>query len=126
MIFNYIQKNPAAPIDHQTDRFGWSVAVSGAMVVVGAYHDESAYVFDCTNASNCIQKSKLVAVNDTGGHHSSLGCLMSLDVVGSFGCHWMLDDVGSCWISLDVVTYWMILGVTECIECCWMDVGGCH
>ena len=40
-----------------------------------------------------------VAVNDTGGHHSSLGCLMSLDVVGSFGCHWMLEVAGFHWMS---------------------------
>jgi len=34
------------------------------------------YVVDCTDSSNCMQQSKLMAVDDTGGHHTlwDVGC----------------------------------------------------
>jgi len=66
------------------DNFGNSVAISGSMVLVGAPElgwpnpeDGGAYLFDCTNLTNCVQKSQILVPGN--GHQ--LG--MSVGISGS-------------------------------------------
>ena len=71
----YEQASKLVPIDGAAgDYFGWSVAASGSMVVVGAYGNDdlgsesgSVYVFEKISAGQYDQASKLVPSDSAAG-----------------------------------------------------------
>ncbi|EGB09976.1 hypothetical protein AURANDRAFT_52803, partial [Aureococcus anophagefferens] len=83
------------------DRFGYSVAISGDLVVVGAFYDDdagsnsgSAYVFRTTNdGASWTQVAKLVASDAAATDYFGYSVAVSGDlvVVGAYGN----DDAGS-------------------------------
>ena len=84
------------------DRFGRSVAIAGATIVIGASHDDdhgdasgSAYVFDISDPANPVQTAKLVA--DDGATLAEFG--YAVDISGPPGKG--IAIVGSPWQSRD-------------------------
>ena len=77
------------------DGFGYSVAIYGSLVVVGAYYKTigsnsaqgAAYVFSCPTASNCAQGAELTASNGAASDYfgTSVAVYGSLVVVGAYG-----------------------------------------
>ncbi|MBN1846241.1 MAG: FG-GAP repeat protein [Sedimentisphaerales bacterium] len=84
------------------DRFGWSVSISGDMVVIGAYHDEdngnnsgSAYVFRF-DGLNWIQEQKLTASDGAADDRfgTSVAICGDTAVIGAY----LDDDKGSVYV----------------------------
>jgi len=84
-----------------SDLFGFSVAISGDMVIAGAFGDDdygrfsgSAYVFDCANLGACIETDKLTASDATANDYFGFSVAISgnVAVVGAYG----VSDSGSC------------------------------
>jgi len=79
----------------QNDGFGTSVAISGDTVVIGAYHDDSAYVFvkPSSGWANMTQTAKLTASD--GGESEGFGYSVAISgdtvVVGAYSD----DDKGA-------------------------------
>ncbi len=82
------------------DFFGGSVAVSGALVVVGATganNQGAAYVFSCPTASNCSQASSLAASDGAPNDNFGVSVAVSgaLVVVGASGKN---SDQGAAYV----------------------------
>lgn len=97
------------------DSFGYSVAISGTRVVVGAYLDQigiiqtgSAYVFDDVSAcgATCTEDSKLTASDGAGGDQFGYSVAISGTrvVVGAPKDDGGGDDTGSAYVFDDVST----------------------
>jgi len=89
------------------DYFGWSVAISGDVVIVGADEDDdaggdsgSAYVF-IRNGDMCEEKRKLTASDATASDYFGYSVAISGDVaiVGSFGDDNAGGNSGSAYIK---------------------------
>jgi len=78
------------------DSFGWSVAISGAVAIVGAHGDDdsgdgsgSAYIFDVTNPALPVELPKLLsddgAADDHFGWSVAISNAINLAIVGAYG-----------------------------------------
>ena len=102
-VYNYIFTDPewewvlqeklTADDGEYNDRFGWSVAISDDVIVVGAYGDDdigadegSAYVF-MYDSLNWVQEAKLLAPDGVAGDRFGFSVSVSGDTV----------LVGACW-----------------------------
>ncbi|MEE8156188.1 MAG: FG-GAP repeat protein, partial [Phycisphaerales bacterium] len=81
------------------DWFGFSVAISGATVIVGAFHDDdngtnsgSAYLFDVSNPMNPVEIAKLLA--DDGAADDEFGGSVAISGATAIVAAWFDDDNG--------------------------------
>ena len=95
------------PTPKFADRFGWSVAISGTRVVVGASRDDtgtndagSAYVYNLVNASPAVPA--LILTNPTPGKFDVFGMSVGISgsrvVVGAPGDDTGAADTGSAYV----------------------------
>ena len=98
------------------DRFGWSVSVSGNVVVVGAYDDDdngsysgSAYVFRWNGTSWAQEPNKLLPSDGAGGDRFGWSVSVSGDVavVGAYGDDDNGTDTGSAYVFRWNGTSWV-------------------
>lgn len=104
------------------DRFGWSVAISGDTLLVGAYNDEavtpsggSAYVFT-RSGSTWTEQAKLLGSSYTGGDNFGMGVALEGDTaaVGARyhdvgpgymeGAVFIFERDGGVWTEQQIVT----------------------
>ena len=90
-----------------SDYFGWSVAISGARVVVGAYKDDtgaidagSAYVYDMSSGTPTLPTITLTNPNPTAGSYFAWAVAISgaRVVVGAYQDDTGATDTGSAYV----------------------------
>ncbi|MBN2021933.1 MAG: hypothetical protein JW809_04000 [Pirellulales bacterium] len=100
------QQKLVAADGNSSDYFGYSVAVDGATIIVGSYHDDdkgpnsgSAYVFQ-HNGAQWVQQQKLVAEDGAGG--DLYGYCVAIDgttvVVGAYNDDEKGEGSGSAYV----------------------------
>ncbi len=96
---SWVEEAKLLPSDGEADdKFGWSVAISGDTVVVGAYYDDNengsdagaAYIFRY-DGSNCVEEAKLLASD--GATYDRFG--QSAAISGNVALIGACDDAGA-------------------------------